>query len=280
MLREGQTIEPEHLLISVRLPGSQSVELEFRNEKSLRPAKVVDTLGVHSQLRKSLLPDATLEIHDYAVYSGKRYIAADKFASTYAPAFGDGNKIVHNPRNPYEARLEITNNDRPSEGRASISYVYSRAAKSDGNVKDPLHNPDRNLAGATEIPDEFYKEVGNFVRDASLNEAFVDCFNAEQIRNERVLHWLMRTVLVPKQELLRLLQHGVMMIGDAVHAVPILGGHGANLAILDAINLAETFEDTTEATEANVATFYQDSWPGWSQAVLQSKKTLADMHRI
>jgi len=29
------------------------------------------------------------------------------------------------------------------------------------------------------------------------------------------------------------------MVGDATHAVPILGGHGANMAILDAVDLAD-----------------------------------------
>lgn len=279
ILKEGQTVEAEHSLESARLPDSRSVELQFQDGKTLRPTQVIDTLGVHSQLRKSLLPDVPLEVHDFAVYSGKRYVTADDFASTYAPAFGNGNVLVQKPVQAQEPRLEITINDRRPNEKVSISYIYSRAARTDGEVKDPLHSPDRSMPGATEIPGEFYDEVSQFVKDHSLDKAFVDCFDVAKIRTERVLHWLMRTLLVPQQELLRLVEHGVIMIGDAAHAVPILGGDGANLAILDAIKLAETFTDEAGADNSKVAAFYEDNWQDWSEAVSKSKKTLTNMHQ-
>jgi hypothetical protein len=39
----------------------------------------------------------------------------------------------------------------------SISWVYSRPAH---NASDPLYRPNRPVSGATDIPDEFYKEIG------------------------------------------------------------------------------------------------------------------------
>lgn len=92
----------------------------------------------------------------------------------------------------------------------------------------------------------------------------------------------MRTVIVPKQDLLRLLQHGIVTIGDAAHAVPILGGHGANMAILDAIHLADVLAKQNgeeKTTTTGLKDFYEDKWQGWYEAVEDSKKELVDVHR-
>lgn len=40
-------------------------------------------------------------------------------------------------------------------------------------------------------------------------------------------------------EVQRLAKHGAVLIGDAVHATPIPGGEGANMAIRDGIDLAQ-----------------------------------------
>jgi 2-polyprenyl-6-methoxyphenol hydroxylase-like FAD-dependent oxidoreductase len=278
MLREGQTVHLEHSLSSaVVSDGDGSVELQFQNGLKLRPTRVVDTLGVHSQLRKSLLADVKFEVQPFVVYSGKRYVKADLFSSTYARAFADGNVLIRHPSSDRDPRLEITINDHLSDGSVSISYVYSRAARNEKNAIDPLHHPERPIAGATDIPKEFYDELNAFLSTHNVAQPFTDCLNVDLIRTERLLHWLMRTVMVPKQDLLRLLQHGIMMIGDSVHATPILGGHGANTAILDAINLADVFSEQKGDTQG-MKDFYESKWPGWHQAVEQSKRELVEMH--
>ncbi len=225
MLREGQTIQLEHSLVEAALSDdSGSVELQFEHGLKLCPALVVDTLGVHSRLRKSLLPDVTPDILPFAVYSGKRYVKADLFASTYAGSFGEGTVHVQTPAKHLDPRLEITINEHQPNGNVSISYTWSRAARNDLNATDPLHRPDRPNAGATDIPEEFYDELNNYFAAHDVGQPFIECFDISQIRTERLLHWLMRTVQVPKQDLVRLLHHGIVMIGDAAHAVPILGG--------------------------------------------------------
>ncbi len=279
MLREGQTIRLEHSLSSAVISDDDgSVELRFQSGLKLRPMQVVDTLGVHSQLRKSLLPDVSLEVQPFAVYSGKRYVKADVFSSTYARAFGDGNVLVRNPSRERDPRLEITVNDHLPNGSVSISYIYSRAARNELNAIDPLHHPERPIAGATNVPEDFYDELDDFVTAQDVGQPFNECLNVGQVRTERLLHWLMRTIMVPKQELLRLLQHGIIMIGDTAHAVPILGGHGANMAILDAIKLADVLAEQKVGT-TGLEEFYKERWPGWHKAVEQSKKELMEMHR-
>ena len=279
ILSEGQNIQLDHSLSSVAISDDDgSVELQFQNGFKLHPTLVVDALGVHSQLRKSLLPDVTLEVQPFAVYNSKRYVKADLFASIYAPAFGDGNVVVRKPSHHRDPRLEITVNEHLPNGSISISYIYSRAARNLPNATDPLHHPERPVAGATNIPEEFYDELNDLVTAHDIGQSFIEWFNVDQVRTEPLLHWLMRTVIVPKQEILRLLQHGIVMIGDAAHAVPILGGHGANMAILDAIKLADVLAGG-EGDTTGLQDFYEDRWQGWHEAVQESKIELVKMHR-
>jgi tyrosinase len=273
LLREGQTIRFEHQLSSARIrEEARKVELHFQNGLTLHPELLVDATGVHSALRKSILQDISVDVQPFAVYSGRRYLKPDSFLSLYAPAFGNGNVIVHEPGRSQQPRLEISVNGHQNDGTVSISYIYSRAAKN----SDPLHRPERTNASATDIPPDFYDELTETIRAIEPGKPFDNCFDTDQIRSERLLHWLMRTVMVPKQDLLKLLDHGVLTIGDAVHAVPILGGHGANIAILDAIGLAEVLANGQDA--AVLKEFYDQNWSKWQAAVAESQENLVAMH--
>ena len=199
MLREGQTIQLEHSLSSVAISnGNGSLELRFQNGLKLHPALVVDVLGVHSQLQESLLPDVTLDVQPLAIYSSKIYVKADLFTSFYARALGDGNIVVRNSSHHRDPRLEITINEHQPNDNISISYIYSRAARNDSNASDPLHHPERPIVGATDIPEEFYDELNDLITADDMGQPFTESFDVDQIRTECLLHWLMRTVIVPK----------------------------------------------------------------------------------
>lgn len=279
ILREGQVINLDHSLSSAKLLEDQSkVELLFHNGLKLTPTVVVDMMGVHSQLRNSLLPDATLRVLPYVVFSGKRCLTSALFQSTYGSAFKEGNCITLKCEGPYEPRLEITINDYLPNGNVSISYTYSRAAKSDLG-QDRLHNPDRPITGATDVPKEFYEELEAWIEEHTPEQPFLEAFDSDQIRTERLIHWLMRTVLVTEDDLTRLLMYGVIMIGDSVHATPILSGSGANFAISDAMELAGVIEESRADQDA-MQRFYRERWPRWSSEVEHSEKRIAEMHAV
>lgn len=190
MLREGQIIQLEHSLSSAAISDDNgSVELRFQNVLKLRPTQVVDVLGVHSQLRKSLLPNITLDVQPFAVYSSKRYGKADLFTSTCARAFGDGNVLVRNPSHQRDPRLEITINDHLPNGNVSIRYIYSPAARNESIATDPLHHPERPISGATDIPEEFYDELNDLITAQDLGQPFIECLDVDQIRTKRLLYW-------------------------------------------------------------------------------------------
>ena len=68
---------------------------------------------------------------------------------------------------------------------------------------------------------------------------------------------------------------GILLLGDTVHAMPILGGEGANMAIKDGVDLAEHL---AEHGLSRINDFYDQRNQIWRQAVEVSEKRLSDMH--
>ncbi len=87
---------------------------------------------------------------------------------------------------------------------------------------------------------------------------------------------LVRTTVIPKGDLLRLLQHGIVMMGASAHAVEILGGHGDNMALFDAVNLADVLGEGSNI--ARVVAFDERICQQWQEVVGQSKKSLVKLH--
>ena len=79
------------------------------------------------------------------------------------------------------------------------------------------------------------------------------------------------------------------MIGDSAHALPILGGDGANHAMKDALELADVIAASTTLGEpslssvrgldtAAIAQFYDECAHRWSEAITDSELKIARMH--
>lgn len=64
-------------------------------------------------------------------------------------------------------------------------------------------------------------------------------------------------------------------MGDAVHAEPILGGEGANIAIEDALRLAALL---SEKGHGPLSRFYWERQDIWRRSVSKSKARISSMH--
>lgn len=62
------------------------------------------------------------------------------------------------------------------------------------------------------------------------------------MRNDRLLHWLMRSFDFVAKEILGLAEKNVVLIGDAVHTTPILSSSGANTAMQDGLELSQIID--------------------------------------
>ena len=263
LLREGLDIRWEHPIKGVEvLP--QNITIGTQNGDSIESKIIVGTDGIHSQVRKSSAPGIQPKVLPYVVFHGTRRMALDDYQKLLAPQM-KGCTIVQSHHE--DAVLEIAVNDY-YETELHVGYTYSRLARQN----DPLHKPERPISGATDVPEDFYVELEGL---RALKEPFAQVFEASQVRQDRILHWLMRSTSATEEDIRDLTDQGILLLGDAVHAMPILGGEGANMAIKDGVDLAEHL---AEHGLSRINDFYDGRNQMWRQAVEDSEKRLSDMH--
>lgn len=81
--------------------------------------------------------------------------------------------------------------------------------------------------------------------------------------------------MTPLSELKELAETGFVMLGDSSHALPVLGGNGANEALWDGIELAEYI--ATHGIEG-ISGFYDQRYDAWQESVKEAEKRLAGVH--
>jgi hypothetical protein len=197
------------------------------------------------------------------VYNGKRRIQRAEFEEKVAPHLG-GESVVNGRKG--DARVNVSVNDY-TEDEVSVSWTYSRPSRGSGEA---LHQPGRGLSGATIIPDELYEELDAL----DLPQPFATIFEPHMLREDRILHWLMRTVLVPQVGLQTLARDGIVLMGDAAHAQPIVGGNGANEALSDAMSLAERIV----SGEKDLGAWVDGRYPVWERSGNEAKANSERMH--
>lgn len=246
-------------------PGSRGVTAVFEDGYQHTTTCLIGCDGPHSMTRQSLAPSMKLEVLPYAVFNGKRRMSTEEYMETIHKHMQDHVQIQTCVGNVY---LEISVTDIAG-AKVELSYVYSRPAM---KGHDPLHNPDRPISGATDIPDEFYEELRSL---KELEMPFKEIFDADKVEDDRTLHWLMRCLTPEPKEAQQLSEHGVLLIGDAVHAAPILGGEGAQTAIQDGLDLAEYISNNGVD---DLRHFAQSKYNTWKESVEKSKDNIRDLH--
>jgi 2-polyprenyl-6-methoxyphenol hydroxylase-like FAD-dependent oxidoreductase len=234
--------------------------LNFKNKEKVESAFIVDTSGVHSTIRKPLLPNSQLNVLPYVVFRGTRRLDQDTFRENYALYFKNEN-VIETRKGDILLQIWVNYHDQDT-GTVDISHVYFRPAQ----ASDPLHRPGRGLDDSVDILSVFFTEVSQF---SGLDQPFQEPFNGEAILEDRILHWLTKTILVPLSELKRLSEKVVFLIGDSAHALPILDGEGANVAIWDAVDLARFI---TEDGVTGIEEFYDGIFGEWEAEVRKSEE--------
>lgn len=265
LLREGLNVQWEHALEKIENTPHGHVVLCLLNGQRLNSDFVIGVDGPHSNTRKSMSPATEFNVLPFVAFNGKRRVKRTLFDEIYAPAMKNTSVIESKQK---DAVLNISINEQTID-MVSVSWIYSRPSR---GASDPLHKPNRPVSGATDIPEEFYQEIGAL---QNLKQPFREIFDEQKLRLERVLHWLMRTVLVSLPELQELGKKGVFFMGDSVHAEPIIGGHGANMAIKDGVGLAEYI---SREGSAGISKWYEMQYPSWKQGVENSEKMIAGIH--
>ncbi|KAB8346349.1 hypothetical protein FH972_023393 [Carpinus fangiana] len=265
-LREDLDVQWNSAVQSIDLSASP-ISIKLEDGRCISADILIAADGVHSVVRKSLLPDELLEVMPYAVINGRanlsfregQDIAMRETECHHEPSVNS--TLIGSTRLAYSIY-------KYDQDRATVDFTFSRPAR----VDDELYKPNRPNSGARDIPDELFAEAG---RLQPLSGAFADIFDPSAMRQARLLHWLMRKSLLQRSDLDRLATRGTFFIGDAAHAMPILGGNGANQAIKDALQLSSLLHDDS----APVAGKYYDArYLDWSAAVSACDQALAAMH--
>lgn len=277
-LREGVDVRWEFALSGVEIPrdGNGKVVVRFENGVEVESEVVVGADGVHSSLRKSVLPRFSKEevkILPYVVFNGKRRVSKNVFDAVYKPDLEAGKGSVVEVQLGEGVVLNVSVNEERGDGVVGVSWVYSRPARRKGDV---LFKPKRAASEASMIQDEFYDEINSLSSNPNVEGVFREVFDVEKIKGEdRVLSWLMRSLLVGEDELKECEGKGVLFMGDAVHAEPILGGHGANAAIKDGIELAEWI---AKGGKEKFEMWSESRYGRWREGIEESEKMIAMMH--
>ncbi|POS74459.1 early conidial development-2 [Diaporthe helianthi] len=266
LLREGLEIKWGHALEQVeQTPTSGAgTALLFQDGRRVetRGSGVVGADGPHSRLRQCLLsPEvAALDVLPIVAYNGKRRVDRATFDNAYAPYMKGSNELETRREGSVVMNISII---EFNENSVDLSWTYSRPAR---GPHDTLHRPNRSAAEASSHPEDLYAELGAL---SGLEPPFNNAFNdVDKIRQDRVLHWLMRTGLVSLLNLQALAQRGIFFIGDAIHAEPILGGQGANAAMVDGFQLAGCI---ASCGVAGISSWYERQFSRWETGSLRAK---------
>ena len=251
-----------HGLVLTEMPSSK--------RSLIKSQLTIGADGVHSGVRKFVLPEVKPKILPYVVYYGSRRMTVTHYKHDIAPHMRY--PAIFQFRKEAQTLLRIipclSSSLLNDDGYVHVKYTYSRPAHDD----DPLFTPNRKEWEAECIPDEFYSEIESL---KNLGPVFGDIFHPQKVREDRVLNWLMRSLLVPLEKLQELADQGILLIGDAAHAMPILGSEGASWAINDAFDL--TYHLARD-TFRQLWSYYEHIYPEWEQAVSDSERRLFEMH--
>lgn len=270
-LREGLDVRWEHVLQQADCSSDHGSTLHFENGHTLQSDIVIGADGVHSSLRQSRLPESQLTILPFVVFNGKRRIDRAVSEADILPHMSGSNVIDFKHG---DARLNFSVSEYKTD-KVSVSWTYSRPSR---GPEDALHKPERALSKATAIPEALFEELSQFSQ-SGLPQPFASLFETAQLRNDRILHWLMRTTHVPKSDLQTLAQEGTVLMGDAAHAHPIVGGNGANMAIEDAVSLANHIAATQNPSAHDLSAWINEKYPTWSDSITSATKNIKHLHQ-
>lgn len=146
-------------------------------------------------------------VHPYVAINGQRRRPFEEFRQKHGGE--DYQNTVSHEKGGQGSHLSMGLNDVKGN-KAYSFYTYSRPAK---GSEDPLFKPARSTNEASGIPSEFFKELEK--------STFATQLDVATVKEDKLLSWLMRSIDVSSADL-QSLSPRVTLMGDAVHATPIL----------------------------------------------------------
>ncbi|KAK6614579.1 FAD binding domain-containing protein [Botrytis cinerea] len=202
-----------------------------------------DCMGVHSPVQ---CPGSYNVISPIVVFRGTVILSKTLWDQKFQDWFPRNTAHINKKFGATNLDL-IINQISEQTGEVSLTYIYSRPVL-DGlmDTEDELWKPTRptHEAASPVLIEKFLDEIKTFRHKNVLPGPYNVIFNPEKMKEDRILHWLMRTLRADQPEAIKLWasDEKIMKLGDAVMSMPIVETIGAELAISDGLKAAEQIE--------------------------------------
>ena len=142
---------------------------------------------------------------------------------------------------------------------------------------DQYQSDRQSIDDANKIPLSFYTRLAQI---GPLAEPFQSVLKFDVARQTAKYNWLMRSVRVPKADLLQTVEKRIVMIGDAAHAMPIVAGEGASHALLDGLQLGKALANAVNSQPLQaIHDFYDTQHGRWETGVVHSEQCFSGLHK-
>ncbi|TGO27421.1 hypothetical protein BPAE_0042g00340 [Botrytis paeoniae] len=236
-----------------------------------------DCTGVHSPIQ---CPGSYREISPIVVFRGTVILSKTLWNQKFRDWFPGNTAQVHKKFDRTNLDLIINHIDAHS-GEVSLTYIYSRPRlDSLIDTEDELWKPTRPTyeAASPVLIEKFLGEIKTFRLKHDLPGPYNEIFNPETMKENRILHWLLRTHQVDQPELIKLWtgDEKIMKLGDAIITMPIVETTGAELAISDGLDVAEQIE---RHGGARLHRWFIESWEWKLTAFRESNRRILARYR-
>ncbi|RMZ83225.1 hypothetical protein DV738_g1194, partial [Chaetothyriales sp. CBS 135597] len=247
-------------------PGKLTAE--FENGAKHQGSLIVAADGVFSTVRSKVLSHISPEVVPVVVYHGEFELTRSEFDRLIKGHIGESN-ILAGVGDGFNTPITVCNINNSS---AHLDWSYSRPVKGESDL---LYRPNATAKEAKQIPQALLDEI----ESRKLAEPWSLFMNAEAMQKQQVFNWVSRCVFVPRDDVERAAEQGVVFVGDSWHAMPIFGGEGGNHALVDGVELAAAFANAERDVKKAVANYYDASWRRCQDAVRRSKQRFYVLHR-
>ncbi|KAF7919444.1 uncharacterized protein EAE98_009284 [Botrytis deweyae] len=236
-----------------------------------------DCMGVHSPLQ---CPGSYSQISPIVVFRGTVILSKTLWDHKFRDWFPGNTAQIQKKFDRTNLDLIINHTDAQS-GEVSLTYIYSRPRlDSLVDTEDELWKPTRPTyeAASPVLIEKFLNEIKTFRLKNDLPGPYNEIFNPETMKENRILHWLLRTYQVDQPELIKLWtgDEKIMKLGDAIITMPIVETTGAELAISDGLNAADQIE---RYGGARLHCWFIESWEWKLTAFRESNRRILARYR-
>ncbi|GJJ73295.1 hypothetical protein EMPS_05653 [Entomortierella parvispora] len=262
------------------LSDKKGVVAKFANGERVEGSILVAADGVHSTVRKLVLPQILPSVLHSVTFNGIINLPRKEFDTTSLGTMMEKNNVYIGMGDLFNISLAV--NDQ-TDSEVELSWSYSRPIKS---LLDPESDTlyERNAEDPNMIKEAFFDEIATF--QPSLASPFAEIFASESIRKTVRYQWVMRSIRCSREDLIETAWQRsglVVLIGDAAHAMPIFAGEGGNHGLLDGVQLgdliAEHSKNQDEGMNVAIQTFYDGALERWSDALDGSEKRLNGLNQ-